>query len=66
MNKQKLPEGYSPEQLRLIAGYYENQTDEQSESEIEAAFADPETVFVQVPVDLAPRLQSLIEAASRG
>jgi hypothetical protein len=52
MKKPTLPEGYTEERICAIAEHYERQTDDEAEAEIEAAFANPDVAFVEVPVKI--------------
>ena len=65
MKKQKLPEGYTEEQIRAIAEYYENQGDEEAEAEWEGALSDPRFSWVQVPVEMVEEVQRLIARTER-
>lgn len=42
MKKQKLPTGYTEEQIRVIAGHYEHQSEGKAEAEIKAALRRPQ------------------------
>ena len=46
----QLPEGWDEERVQKIIDYYENQTEEEEESEIEAALRDHSVVFVPRPL----------------
>jgi len=60
MSKQKLPKGLTHEKIKAIIDHYENQSDEEAEAEIEAAFSDPRFCWIQVPVEMVEEVQRLI------
>jgi hypothetical protein len=57
----KYPPGWDDAKAAAIAKYYDEQTDEDVFAEIETAMKDPQTVMVQVPRDLLPKVLKLIE-----
>ena len=58
--KQKLPAGWTEEQVRRLAQYYDNQTEDEQAAEHEAALqAEGHTVMV-VPTELVPEILKLI------
>jgi hypothetical protein len=58
--KQKLPPGWTARQIRELASYYDNLTEDQQVAEIEAGLAkDGQTVMV-VPTELVPAIREFI------
>jgi hypothetical protein len=60
-NNQRLPKGWTEAQIRALAKYHEEMTEDQQVAEIERAFASPadETVLL-VPTELVPEINKLI------
>jgi len=59
--KQKMPPGWTEEQIRALAEYYDNQSEDEQVAEHEAApRARGHTVMV-VPTELVPEIVKLIE-----
>jgi hypothetical protein len=58
----KYPPGWNYRKTAAIARFYDEQHDEEIVAEIEAAANDKETVLVQVPRGLLPRILKLVEA----
>jgi len=65
MKKQRMPRGWTEQQIRDLAAHHVRQTDEEQAAEIQAALsAENQTVMV-VPTELVPEIQALI-ARKRG
>jgi hypothetical protein len=60
MKKQRMPKGWTAEQIRTLAEHHDNLTVEQQVAEIEAAFADDEQTVIAVPTELVPEIINLI------
>ncbi len=58
--EQVYPDGWDEDQIRQLAEYYDNQTEDEQLAEHEAAFlAEGQTVMV-VPTELVPEIIQLI------
>jgi len=58
--KQDLPPGWDHEQLRAIAEYYDNQSDDEAIAEAEAALEAEGETLMMVPTELVPTIRKLI------
>jgi hypothetical protein len=58
--KQKLPPGWTEASIRELAAYYDNLTDEQQATEIEAALSEQGQTLMVVPTELVPEIRKLI------
>ena len=56
----EFPAGWDEERVRRVLEHYERQADAEAVAEDEAAYEDPEQVFMEVPVDLVPEVRRLI------
>lgn len=56
-----LPTGWDEARVKALIDDYDNLTDAALAADIEASSNDPKCTFVQVPVDLAPLVVSLVE-----
>ena len=56
----RYPKGLNREKVQKIIGYYDNQTDEEAIAEAEAAYNNPGTTMMEVPVALLPQIRKLI------
>ena len=65
MKKQRLPRGWTEKQIRELAAYHDNLTEEQQAAEIEAAFNAENITMMAVPTDLVPQVLSLIKRRKR-
>lgn len=54
----RLPEGWDEERVEKIIAYYDNQTEEEEEAEIEEALRNHSVVFVPLP--LVPAVEAII------
>lgn len=60
MKKQRLPKGWTEEQIRNLAEHHDNLTEDEQAAEIDAALlGENETVMV-VPTELVPQIVKLI------
>lgn len=60
MTKQRMPEGFTEEQIREIAEHYDNISDEELLAELEAAWAEDGCTLIEVPSVLVPAVEELI------
>ncbi len=60
MKKQRMPKGWTEEQIRALAEYHDNMTVDEQVAEIEAALADEEQTVMVVPTELVPEIIKLI------
>ena len=60
MKKQRLPKGWTEEQIRKLAEYHDNMTEDQQVAEIEAALNDENQTMMMVPTELVPEIVKLI------
>ena len=58
--KNKLPPGWSEQQVRALIAHYESQTEEEAAAGDEAAFMHADTCMVEVPIDLLPAVRKLL------
>jgi len=63
--KQGLPRGWTEKQIRDLAEYYDNQSEEEQVAEHEAAYKASNQSMIAVPIDLVPEVRKLI-ASWRG
>ncbi len=55
MKKQRMPLGWTQKQIRELAAYHDNQTEEEQAAEIEAALAQDGQTLMVVPTELVPQ-----------
>ncbi len=60
MNKNKFPPGWDEERVRRVLTHYEHQTEEEAVAEDEAAYEQEDQSMVEIPVELVPKVRSLI------
>ena len=60
MKKAKLPVGWSAKRVASLATKYEKQSEPEAVAEDEAQYKKPESKLVRVPVELVPKVRSLI------
>lgn len=60
MTNQRMPEGFTEEQIAAIATYYDNQSEDEELAELEAAWADEGCTLIEVPSVLVPAVEELI------
>ena len=65
MNQTGFPPGWDENRVREVLAHYENQTDEQTLAEDEAAFEDSSQTFVEIPNTLLPEVRELIAKSAR-
>jgi hypothetical protein len=60
MRKQRLPKGWTDEDIRKLAEYHDNLTEDEQAAEIEAALTDEHQTVMVVPTELVPEIVKLI------
>ncbi len=60
MKQNEYPDGWDEARVRRVIAHYEQQSDEESVAEDEAAFESTSQTFVEVPNDLLPAVRELI------
>ncbi len=60
MKKQKLPAGWTDEQIRALAERHDKMTEEEQAAEIDNALANENTTLIEVPTALVPEIVKLI------
>ena len=60
MKKQRLPRGWTPEQIRKLAATHDRQTEAEQAAEIDAAMARKGQTLLVVPTKLVPKILQLI------
>ena len=60
MKKQRLPKGWTEEQIRKLAEHHDNMTEDQQVAEIEASLNDKNQTMMMVPTELVPAIVKLI------
>jgi len=60
MRKNKFPPGWNEERVRRVLAHYEEQTEEESMAEDEAAFEDSTQTVIEVSKELLPAIRELI------
>jgi hypothetical protein len=63
--KQRLPEGWTEEQIRALAEYHENLSDDEQAAQIEAALEEDGQTLIVVPTELVPEIVKLINKKKR-
>lgn len=60
MKQSKFPPGWNEERVRRVLAHYEEQTEEASVAEDEAAFDDQTQTVMEIPNELVPVIRELI------
>jgi len=60
----RYPKGWNSKRVEAVIAHYENQTDDEAIAEAEAAYAANDSVMMQVPLKLVPKVEKLIARAS--
>lgn len=60
MKKQRMPPGWTQKQIRELAEYHDNLTEEEQAAEIEAALTKKGHTLMVVPTTLVPEIIRLI------
>jgi len=56
----RYPKGLNRDKVQKIIDHYENQTDEEAIAEAEAAYHNPATTMIEVPIALLPKIHKLL------
>ena len=56
----RYPKGWNRKRVQALVEYYDNQSDDEAIAELDAAFDDPQTAMIQVPLKLVPQVQKLL------
>jgi hypothetical protein len=57
----QLPPGWDGDRVKRVLAHYEQQSEDDAVAEDEAAYEQTTHAFVQVPIDLLPAVQTLID-----
>ena len=60
MKQKQFPPGWDEDRVRQVLAHYEQQTEEESVAEDEAAFQDRGESVMEVPHELVPAIRELI------
>ena len=60
MKQSRFPKGWDEERVKRVLDHYENQTEDESVAEDEAAWEDVSQTFVEVPNELVPAVRELL------
>ena len=60
IKKQKMPPGWTEQQIRELAEYYDNQSEEDQLAEHKAAHKAKRQTVMVVPTELVPEIRKLI------
>ena len=60
MGQNKFPPGWDEQRVQKVLENYEEQTEEETVAEDEAAFGDPIQTVMEVPNELVPEIRELI------
>jgi hypothetical protein len=63
--KQKLPPGWTEDNIRKLAEYYDNQSEDEQAAEIEAALSIENHTLMVVPTELVPEIAKLLAKKRR-
>ena len=65
MEKSNYPPGWDEDRVRRVIAHYEQQTEEESVAEDEAAFEDESLAVVEIPKELVPAVRDMIAKYER-
>ena len=65
MKPDNFPPGWNEERVRAVLAHYEEQTEDETVAEDEAAFEDTGQTFMEVPNALVPKIRELIAAQAQ-
>jgi hypothetical protein len=60
MKQSRFPKGWDEERVRRVLAHYENQSEEETVAEDEAAWEDSSQTFMEIPNDLVPTVRQLL------
>ena len=58
--RDQFPPGWDEDRVRKVMEYYDGQTEDEAVAEDEASFEDPSQTFMEIPVELVPKVRELI------
>ncbi len=58
--KNKFPSGWDEEKVKRVITHYEHQSEDEEVAEDEKAFKCEGVTFIEVPVELVPKIRELI------
>ena len=58
--KQKFPRGWNEARVRKVIEHYDNQSEDEEATEIEAALKDRSITMMAVPTELVPKVRALL------
>jgi hypothetical protein len=65
MKTNNFPSGWDEQRVRRVLEHYEQQTDDETVAEDEAAYEDSAQTIMEVPTELVPRIRELIAKHKR-
>ncbi len=65
MIEKNFPPGWDEQRVRKVLEHYESQSEDEAVAEDEAAYEGRTRSFVEVPVDLVPKVRELIARHTR-
>jgi hypothetical protein len=60
MKKQKFPPGWDQKRVEEVIDHYENQTEDEEHSEIQAALKAENTTLMDIPTELVPEVRAIL------
>ncbi|MFW5803555.1 MAG: hypothetical protein ACOCWJ_06515 [Verrucomicrobiota bacterium] len=60
MDKNDFPYGWDQERVNRVLSHYEEQDEEEAAAEDEAAWEDRTETFIEVPVELLPKVREIL------
>jgi hypothetical protein len=60
MTKQNFPPGWDEQRVREVIAHYDNQTEDEQFTEIEAAHEAEQVTLMAVPTELVPEVRALL------
>lgn len=61
MTQNKFPLGWNDERVRSVNAHYDQQSEEETTAEDEAAFQNKDSTLMAIPTELVPAVLELIE-----
>ncbi|MDP3919609.1 MAG: hypothetical protein Q8R76_02225 [Candidatus Omnitrophota bacterium] len=60
MKQNRFPKGWDEDRVKRVLDHYEDQTEDESVAEDEAAWEDSSQTFIEVPNELVPAVRELL------
>lgn len=60
MSQTKFPLGWDEERVRRVLAHYEEQTEDETAAEDEAAFENRDQTMMEIPTELVPAVRELL------